>query len=113
MPQKGDSPRYRPSMIERNVATVLNLLDEQRDDMVQVLADLVEVPSVSGTDAENEIIHHMAGLFDRHGLDVDHWQIPLDEMLARPDFPGSEVDRHEAWGAVGVLPGADASASAG
>lgn len=84
---------------------VLNLLDERRDAMVAALADLVAVPSVSGTDAENDAIAHMAGAFSSIGLDVDHWEIPLVDTMARPDFPGSEVDRREAWGVVGVLRG--------
>ncbi|MEZ5298942.1 MAG: ArgE/DapE family deacylase [Ilumatobacteraceae bacterium] len=85
---------------------VLNLLDERRDAMVAALADLVAVPSVSGTDAENDAIAHMAGAFGAIGLDVDHWEIPLADTMARPDFPGVEVDRREAWGVVGVLRGA-------
>ena len=84
---------------------VLDLLDERRDAMVSALADLVAVPSVSGTDAENDAIAHMAGAFGAIGLDVDHWEIPLAETMARADFPGVEVDRREAWGVVGVLRG--------
>ena len=73
--------------------------------MVAILRQLVEIPSISGTDAENEAIAVAARIFADHGLDVDHWQIPLDEITARPDFPGVEVDRHEAWGLVGRLTG--------
>ena len=31
--------------------------------------------------------------------------MPLAELLAAPDFPGVEVERDEAWGLVGRLPG--------
>ena len=41
----------------------------------------------------------------RDGLEVDHWALPLDELLAHPDFPGVEVPAREAWGVVGRLPG--------
>ncbi len=86
-------------------ATVLDVLDAQREAMTTALADLVRVPSVSGTDAENDAIAHMARAFADRGLEVDHWRIPLDEVMARDDFPGVEVDRDEAWGVVGRLPG--------
>lgn len=85
---------------------VLDLLDERFDATVDALAEFVALPSISGTDAENEAIAHMARSFAAIGLEVDHWQIPLAETMARPDFPGSEVERREAWGAVGVWRGA-------
>jgi len=87
-------------------ARVLDLVDERHESMVSALAEFVSLPSISGTDAENDAIAHMARAFVGLGLDVDHWQIPLAETMARPDFPGVEVDRHEAWGVVGRLPGA-------
>ena len=75
----------------------------------ELLADVVaavRLPSVSGSDAENDAQAHMAGLFAKGGLDVDHWRIDLDRVAAHPDFPGMEVDRVEAWGLVGRLAGA-------
>ncbi|MCU1360713.1 MAG: putative amidohydrolase/peptidase/deacetylase [Ilumatobacteraceae bacterium] len=87
-------------------ARVLDLLDEGAHAATDALTELVQVPSVGGTDAENEAIHHMSRWMNAIGLEVDHWQVPLVEVLARPDFPGVEVDRTEAWGAVGRLPGA-------
>jgi len=84
---------------------VLDEVDGQADSMFGILRQLVEIPSISGTDAENEAIAATARIFADHGLDVDHWQIPLDEITARPDFPGVEVERHEAWGLVGRLTG--------
>jgi acetylornithine deacetylase len=84
---------------------VLDEVDGQTDAMLGILRQLVEIPSISGTDAENEAIAAVARIFADHGLDVDHWRIPLDEITTRPDFPGTEVDRHEAWGLVGRLTG--------
>lgn len=84
---------------------VLQVVDDGMTAAVAALTRLVGIPSVSGADDENEAIHHMSRWMRAIGLDVDHWQVPLDEMLARPDFPGVEVERHEAWGAVGRLPG--------
>ena len=84
---------------------VLNIIDERRDPMMGLLADLIAIPSVGGTDAENEAVAHMSRLYGECGLDVDHWQIDLDDVTSRPDFPGVEVDRQEAWGVVGRLGG--------
>ena len=67
----------------------------------------MRIPSISGTDAENDAQFHVAGLLADGGLDVDHWRIDLDELTADPDFPGMEVERREAWGLVGRLPGTD------
>lgn len=89
---------------------VLDLIDERFDATVDALAEFVALPSISGTAAENEAIAHMARSFASCGLEVDHWQIPLADTMAQPDFPGVEVDRTEAWGAVGVLHGAGTGA---
>jgi acetylornithine deacetylase len=71
----------------------------------QQLASLVTVPSVGGTDAEHEIQALLAADLAAAGLEVDHWRLPLAELLAAPGFPGVEVHRDEAWGLVGRLPG--------
>ncbi len=84
---------------------VLDYIDEHAPQIVACLADLVRIPSVSGSDEENvvqdAVATHLSGL----GLEVDHWQIPLADTIAAPDFPGVEVDRREAWGLVGALRG--------
>ena len=71
-----------------------------------LLADLVRTPSVTGDDAEHELTARLARTLDANGLDVDHWQVPLAEVLADPAFPGHEAPRTEAWGLVGRMPGA-------
>ena len=92
---------------------VLGYLDEHRGDIVADLVDLVRIPSISGTDEENEIQHVLAGRLTDLGLEVDSWQIPLAETLAGEDFPGVEVDRTEGWGTVGRLSGRGDGAAAG
>src|SRR3546814_4649080 len=47
----------------------------------------------------------MAAALTSDGLEVDHWPLPLADLMAAHDFPGSEVERTEAWGLVGRLPG--------
>jgi len=86
-------------------ARVLDAVDDSAAELVTFLAELVRMPSVGGTVVENGAQQHLAGVFDRMGLDVDHWQLPLQDLLAEPDFPGVEVDRDEAWGLVGRLAG--------
>ncbi|MGH8866550.1 MAG: ArgE/DapE family deacylase [Actinomycetes bacterium] len=80
-------------------------LDDDLEETVSTLSTLVGMPSVSGSDAEYEIQEQVAALMAADGLDVDHWRIPLDEVLAAPDAPGTEVTRIQAWGLVGRLAG--------
>ena len=86
-------------------ARVLASVDAMTDAMVAAVSAFVRIPSVSGTDDENVAQHHMAALMNQNGLETDLWQLDLDTLLAQPDFPGVEVDRREAWGLVGRLPG--------
>lgn len=84
---------------------VLGHLDAHAADVVQLLAELVRIPSISGSDEENDIQAHLARHLDRVGLEVDYWPIPLGETMSDPAFPGVETARSEAWGLVGRLPG--------
>ncbi len=86
-------------------ARVLAEVDAAADATEQQLARLVQVPSVGGTDPEHEIQALLAAGLAELGLELDHWRLPLAELLADPDFPGVEVERDEAWGLVGRLPG--------
>ncbi|WP_159053470.1 M20/M25/M40 family metallo-hydrolase, partial [Streptomyces regalis] len=70
----------------------------------RTLLELISVPSVSGSAAESELQHLLAGRLERLGLDVDLWSMDLDALRAHPDFPGTEAEREEAWGLVGVTP---------
>jgi acetylornithine deacetylase len=86
-------------------ARVLDAVDE--DWMVDRLARLVAIPSIGGTPAECEVQHELARWLDELGCDVDAWRIDLDEAATAADAPGQEVERAEAWGVVGTLPGAE------
>jgi len=86
-------------------ARVLQALDEEREQLQDLLVELIRTPSVGGSDAENGVQVELAGWLRELGLEIDHWQLPLEELLAQPQFPGVEVDRDEAWGLVGRLPG--------
>ena len=80
---------------------VLEAVDELEGELLTTAMDMVQIPSVSGTDGENEAQARMAELLDAGGHDVDHWPIDLESLAALPDFPGMEVERREAWGLVG------------
>ena len=84
---------------------VLNYLDEHATDTISTLRDLIRVPSISGSDAENDIQASLAVTLTELGHEVDHWQIPLTQTLGAPDFPGVEVHRDEAWGLISRMSG--------
>jgi acetylornithine deacetylase len=96
--------------VNHDLNPALEALRRARDEAVATLVDLIRIPSVGGTPAESEIVHHVAGLLQAEGIEVDLWPIPVAELAARPDFPGMEVDRNEAWGLVARLPGTDPAA---
>ncbi|SDJ20439.1 acetylornithine deacetylase [Lentzea albidocapillata subsp. violacea] len=67
----------------------------------RLLLDLLAVPSVTGSAAESELQHVLAGHLERMDLDVDLWSMDLPGLRAHDDFPGGEAPRTEAWGLVG------------
>ncbi len=86
-------------------ARVLDEVDAAQAPMIGLLADMVRSPSVSGSDEENASQAALAEVMDGIGLETDHWQVPLQQTLDDPTFPGCEVARAEAWGLVGRHPG--------
>lgn len=82
---------------------VLDELDPRQ--MVNDLVRLIRVPSVTATDAESQLQHDTAARLDELGLDVDVWQIDLEELQHDPGHPGTEVPRSEGYGLVATSPG--------
>ena len=70
-----------------------------------LLAELIAIPSVTGSAAEAEALRWVAERLTALGCAVDHWQVDLADITADPGFPGMEAPRQEAWGTVGVLGG--------
>jgi acetylornithine deacetylase len=95
----------RSSTAEHWHTQVLDYLDDHVAELVATLGDLVRVPSISGSDEENSVQSMLAERLTALGLEVDHWPIPLQATQAAADFPGTEVDRREAWGLVGCARG--------
>lgn len=85
--------------------TVLDAVDERQ--VVQLLEELIAIPSVGGTAAEAEVQHVVADRLQRLGCEVDRWPIDLADAAEAADGPGQEVNREGAWGVVGTLAGAD------
>ena len=67
------------------------------------LAQLINIPSVGGTDAEIAAQRWCAATLTGLGMEVDQWKLDLDALRSDPDYPGEEVEREEAWGVVGVF----------
>lgn len=86
-------------MLSDGEAAVLAAIDEA--EVGRTLVELVAVPSVTGSAAESELQHQLAGRLERLGLEVDLWAMDVPGLAAHPDFPGMEVPRDEAWGLVG------------
>jgi acetylornithine deacetylase len=61
---------------------VLDAVDADAPAMVGLLAELVRVPSVSGSEAEHVLQARLATILGDEELEVDHWRIPLAETLA-------------------------------
>lgn len=87
------------------VADVLEAVERSAGRLVEEAAALIRIPSVGGSDAENDAQAALARRLVGDGYDVDHWRLDLEDLARHPDFPGVEVDRTEAWGLVARLPG--------
>ena len=104
-PRRAARPTARPGMTpaqrlapSADEVRALEAIDEAA--IVAELQELVAIPSVSGSDAESDIQHVLAERLRAADLDVDLWALDLPRLQARPDFPGCEVERPEAWGLV-------------
>jgi acetylornithine deacetylase len=106
MPDIPSPPPWTATDTERAV------LDGVRDlartgELVRDLAELVRIPSVTGTDAEADAQAWVARRLERLGMAVDFWRMDLADLATREGFPGTEAPRHDAWGLVGTTPDAD------
>jgi acetylornithine deacetylase len=87
--------------LSRAEQRVLESIDEGA--LVQDLIDQIRIPSVTGTDAESEMQHHVAARLGGLGFDVDFWKLDLPMLESHADFPGVEAPRSEGYGVVGSL----------
>ncbi|HEU4677046.1 MAG TPA: ArgE/DapE family deacylase [Motilibacteraceae bacterium] len=89
-----------PDQLTRADLAVLDAIDEQA--LVNDLVGLVQVPSVTGTDAESDLQHRHATALSALDYRVDLWELDLAGLAAHPGFPGTEAPRAEGYGVVGV-----------
>ncbi|MEU3945822.1 ArgE/DapE family deacylase [Streptomyces sp. NPDC029526] len=89
-------------MLTDEEAAVLAAIDEAA--LGRTLLELISVPSVTGSAAESQLQHQLAGRLEWLGMEVDLWSMDLPALRADPDFPGTEAPRDEAWGLVGTTP---------
>jgi acetylornithine deacetylase len=87
------------------MSAIRDALEADRLEMLTLLSQLVRTPSLGGSEHEVAIQYTLAHLFEAEGLEVDLWPLDIDALAHDPEFPGVEVDRREAWGLVGRLPG--------
>ncbi len=79
-----------------HAARVLDAVEALREPMLAELATVVRIPSVGGTDAENDAQHYIAGRLRESGLDVDHWQLDLAHLTDGSDVAG-QVRQGYLW----------------
>ncbi|HUR08626.1 MAG TPA: ArgE/DapE family deacylase [Nonomuraea sp.] len=84
-------------------ARVLQAIDDT--ETVNLLAETVRVPSVTGTDAESDLQHRLARVLTEADLDVDVWKLDLEALGRHAGFPGTEAPRTEGYGVVAVTGG--------
>lgn len=96
--RRPDCAAYRVRVLNTSEREALECIDTEAT--VNLLLDLLRIPSIGGSDAEIEIQQVLAERMAALDLDVDLWSMDLNELAERPDFPGVEVDRREAWGLV-------------
>lgn len=92
MPDQADPARLSPFELAAADAVDLPYL-------VGLLSELIEIPSVGGDESAAQ--QRMAEEMENLGLEVDAWDIDLDEMKAHPDY-SAEVDRTRGRGVVAV-----------
>ena len=77
---------------------VLDALDV--DGLIDLLCELIAIPSLSGRETPAQ--ERVAAEMERSGLEVDLWQLDLDELRRHPAYT-TEVEREHALGVVGRL----------
>jgi acetylornithine deacetylase len=88
-------------------ARILAAVDDAETDVetVDLLAEAVRIPSITGTDAESALQHWCARLLTEADINVDVWKLDLTTLTAAEGFPGLEAPRQEGYGVVGVADG--------
>ncbi len=81
-------------------ATVLDKID--LEGLLSFLDDLVSIPSLSGSEAENQAQQKVADLMAGWGMAVDTWEIDFAELSRHPAY-SAEFDRPRGLGVAGQI----------
>ena len=88
-------------MMDRHLKTqIMSAVDRGFDHQVNVLADLVKIPSTRFNEAPAQDM--MARLFKEDGLGIDRWQIRIDDIKHLPGYSPHSHDYDDAWNVVGA-----------
>jgi acetylornithine deacetylase len=85
--------------------TVIAAADRTLEDALDLLADLVAIPSTGGSDAEVGVQRVVADVLRSEGFAVSAWELDLDRLTAAADFPGMEVERSAGLGVLATRAG--------
>jgi len=82
------------------VDRILTAVDQGFDKQVQLLSELVRIPSQRGGEAEAQ--EFMATQYDARGYEVDHWKIDVEAIRSLPGFSPVAVSYDDAYNVVGT-----------
>lgn len=80
-------------------------LRANRDRVLHDAVELLRFPSMGGSGAEVDVNEYLAGRWHAEGYDVHTWDIEIDDVTGREDFPGMEVERTAARGVLARITG--------
>jgi acetylornithine deacetylase len=96
---------HNPDLPPDLAGTVIAAADRTLEDAVDLLADLVAMPSTGGSDAEVGVQRAVADVLRSEGFAVSAWELDLDRLTAAGDFPGMEVERSAGLGVLATRAG--------
>ncbi len=91
-----DTPSLPLSPMEARVAAAVDV-----DGLISTASDLIRIPSWNGRETAAQ--RFVAAAMESRGLELDLWEIDLDQARAHPHYT-AEIGRDEALGVVGTLP---------
>jgi acetylornithine deacetylase len=90
----------KTSMLDDSLAARLrDAVDANFEEQIAFTADLVRFPSLRGQ--EHTAQDFMAGAFRDEGLDVDRWQVRIEDIEHLPGFSPVTISYDNAFNVVG------------
>jgi acetylornithine deacetylase len=85
---------------EEAIKNIKDAVDKNFDDQIDFLAELVRFPSLRGQEAPAQ--KFMADAYRYQNLDVDKWEIELEDLEGMPGYSPQFTDLEQALGVVGT-----------